>query len=315
MSTVAERPVRRLGARDVAIRGIEVFGIGIRVAVWEGSNGRPPLLIFNGIGAGLEMLAPFADEMSDTTVIAFDVPGAGESEVPPVPYRLWMLGVVAGRVLDQLDVDRVDVLGVSWGGAAAQQFAVQNPRRCRRLVLAATTAGMVMVPPRWSVLKAFMTPRRHNDPTYLREVAPMIYGGRAVDPDVLKGFGRTSKRGYLLQQLALYGWTSAPWLPLVRQPTLVLAGGDDRVVRVANLRIIAALLPDAQLHVLDDGHLFVISSATQTADLVGDFLGENDPDQRVEDPLEVEEVAQRPSRDPAQHTPGLRATGEGDTHE
>lgn len=271
-----EKPVRRLGRRDVDIRAVEVFGMSIRVAVWQGTSPRPPLLVFNGIGAGLEMLAPFADEMADTTVIGFDVPGAGESEVPPVPYRMWMLGVVVGRILDRLEVDRVDVLGVSWGGAAAQQFAVQNPRRCRRLVLAATTAGMVMLPPRWSVLKSFMTPRRHNDKDYLRKVAPTIYGGKAVDPGVLKGFGRTSRRGYLLQQLALYGWTSAPWLPLVRQPTLVLAGSDDRVIRVANLRLIAALLPDARMHVLDDGHLFVISSARETADLVGHFLAEGD---------------------------------------
>lgn len=265
-------PVRRLGARDVEIRVVDVLGLSIRVAVWRGERPQPPLLVFNGIGAGLEMLAPFADEMSGTTVIAFDVPGAGESEAPPVPYRLWMLGVVVGRVLDELEVDRVDVLGVSWGGAAAQQFALQNPHRCRRLVLAATTAGMVMLPPRWSVLKAFLTPRRHNDPAYLHQVAGRIYGGKAVEPGVLEGFGGTSRRGYLLQQMALWGWTSAPWLPLVRQPTLVLAGRDDRVVRPANLRLIAALLPDARLHVLDDGHLFIIASARETADLVGTFL-------------------------------------------
>ena len=276
---MTEKPVRRLGRRDVDISAVEVLGMSIRVAVWHGSDHRPPLLIFNGIGAGLEMVAPFADAMHDTTVIAFDVPGSGESDVPPLPYRMWMLGVVVGKLLDRLDgVDtrRIDVLGVSWGGAAAQQFAVQNPRRCRRLVLCATAAGMVMVPPKWSVLKSFMTPRRHNDKDYLRKVAPSIYGGKAVEPGVLEGFGRTSRRGYLLQQLALSGWTSAPWLPLVRQPTLVLAGGDDRVVRPANLRIIAALLPDARLHVLDDGHLFVISSAEETAALVTDFLA--DPD-------------------------------------
>ena len=51
-----------------------------------------------------------------------------------------------GRVLSKLGIGVVDVLGLSWGGALAQQFAFQNPRRCRRLVLVATGTGVLMVP-------------------------------------------------------------------------------------------------------------------------------------------------------------------------
>jgi pimeloyl-ACP methyl ester carboxylesterase len=83
-------------------------------------------------------------------------------------------------------------------------------------------------------------------------------------------------RGYLYQLLALAGWTSAWWLPTLRQPTLVLMGADDPIVPAVNGRILAGLIPNAQLEILPCGHLFVVSQAEQTARLVQDFLGRSD---------------------------------------
>ncbi|MGP0024918.1 MAG: alpha/beta fold hydrolase [Streptosporangiaceae bacterium] len=51
------------------------------------------------------------------------------------------------------------------------------------------------------------------------------------------------------------GWTSLPFLPLIRQPTLVLAGDDDPIIPLANAKILAALIPSARLHVYNGGHL------------------------------------------------------------
>jgi poly(3-hydroxyalkanoate) depolymerase len=266
-------PVRTFSARPMQIRQIDVYGATLRVAIWPGRRGRTPLLMFNGIGASLELLAPFADALGDIETIAFDVPGTGESSLPPLPYRMWMLSLLASKLLDKLGYARVDVLGVSWGGAVAQQFALQNPRRCRRLVLAATSQGFLMVPPKWSVLAKFVTPRRFNDPVFRRAIAGEIYGGKARErPNMIREFRRTSRRGYLMQQFALLGWTSAPWLPLLRQPTLVLAGNDDPVIPLVNARIMARLIRDSRLHVFDDGHLFLISDAAGAARVVRKFL-------------------------------------------
>ena len=74
-------------------------------------------------------------------------------------------------MLDTLGYGRVDMLGYSWGGALAQQFAFQNPRRCRRLVLAATATGALMVPARPAVLAKMLTPRRFVDRDYLASIA------------------------------------------------------------------------------------------------------------------------------------------------
>jgi pimeloyl-ACP methyl ester carboxylesterase len=88
-----------------------------------------------------------------------------------------------------------------------------------------------------------------------------------------------SRTGYLFQLLAGLGWTSLPALPLIRQPTLILAGNDDPLIPLANARIMHKLLPNASLHVFNDGHLGLITAADELGPLVSRFLtshgGEN----------------------------------------
>lgn len=276
----AARLVRETSKREMLLSQVEVFGKSIRVAVWPGDEAKTPLMLLNGIGASLELLVPFADALGNREIVAFDVPGSGESEATVLPYRMWMLSMLASGVLNKLGYGQVDVLGVSWGGAFAQQFALQNPRRCRRLILAATSQGILMVPPKLSVLAKFMTPKRFNDANYRKEIAGEIYGGKArTEKSGVEEFRKTSRRGYLYQQFALLGWTSVPWLPLLGQPTLVMAGNDDPVIPIANARILSTLIRDSQLHIFDDGHLFLISSADEAAKVVSEFLdsdGRND---------------------------------------
>jgi poly(3-hydroxyoctanoate) depolymerase len=266
-------PIHSLPTRPMRIRQVDVFGMTLRVAVWPGEAARPPLLLFNGIAASLELLTPFVDALGDIETIAFDAPGVGESLPSPIPYRLWMLSLVASRLLNKLGYEVVDALGVSWGGAFAQQFALQNPRRCRRLVLAATSQGFLMMPGKLSVLAKLFTPRRFNDPAYSDAIAGEIYGGKARhEPALIQAFRKTSNRGYLMQQLALLGWTSAPWLPLLPQPTLVMAGDDDPVVPLVNARLMARLIRNSRLYVFKDGHLFLISNSVEAGRVVRDFL-------------------------------------------
>ena len=265
--------------RSIRIRTFDINGQSLRVAVWPAMSTRTPLLLFNGIGVGFEALTPLANAMPDVETIAFDVPGAGESPLPAYPYRLWMLARLAGRLLDKLGYDQVDVLGVSWGGALAQQFALQNPRRCRRLVLAATISGPPMVPGRPSVLLKLLTPRRFTDRDYLAATGGELYGGAArTGADLMDKmaplYGRTSRLGYLYQQLAILGWSSAAWLPLLPQRTLIIAGSDDPIVPVINAQWMGLLIRHSRVHIVDDGHLFIISNASGVGQVIDQFLSE-----------------------------------------
>jgi poly(3-hydroxyalkanoate) depolymerase len=256
---------------------LEVGSRMLRVGVRRGDRSRPPLLVFNGIGANIELVAPFLAALEGPEAIAFDVPGVGGSPVPALPYRPWMLARLSARLLDQLGHERVDVLGVSWGGALAQQFAFQHAARCRRLILAATSPGALMVPGKLAVLLKMASPRRYKDPEYMSRIAGDIYGGALRrSPELAREHLRhvrwASDYGYFLQLLAAAGWSSLPWLRFLPQPTLVMYGNDDPLVPAANAKILAALIPDSRLVSVDDGHLFLVTSAAESARLIADFL-------------------------------------------
>jgi len=252
----------------------------LRVSVHRGEGSTPPLLLCNGIGASLEILEPFVVALDPRReVIRFDVPGVGGSPPPSGPYLLSTFSPALADLLDQLGHrGAVDVMGFSWGGGLAQQFAVQHRRRCRRLVLAATGTGSLMIPGRPKVLRRMITPRRHRDPEYARSIAGDIYGGTMrTHPErareILHGHTRIGpKRGYYYQLAAAAGWSSLPFLGLIRQPTLVIAGDDDPILPVINAKIMARFIPHAQLHVYHGGHLELVTEAEDLAPVIDAFL-------------------------------------------
>lgn len=256
---------------------IEVAGQTLRVGIQSGDGARTPLLLFNGIGGNIELVQPFVARLKGLETIVFDVPGVGGSPAPRLPYRPSTLTRLAAALLDQLGYAQVDVLGVSWGGALAQQFAFQQGVRCRRLVLAATSPGHLMVPGKLSALLKMATPRRYRDPEYMRRVAGSIYGGAfrsspTLAREHLHHVRWSSDYGYYLQLIAGFGWSSLPWLPFLGQPALVMMGTDDPIVPVINGRILAKLIPNARLVTIDDGHLFLLTSAAEAADRITEFL-------------------------------------------
>jgi len=251
----------------------------IRFAVRPGDPARAPLLFLNGLGANIELAEPFIDALAAPTVVTFDVPGVGGSPTPPAPYRPHSVAHLAAGLLDHLGYAHADVLGVSWGGAIAQQFALQHRARCRRLVLAATAPGALMVPGSPSVLVKMLTPRRFVDRRHAHRIAGDIYGGAfRTDPALvdrtLRHVRFSSRGGYYMQLCAAFGWTSLPWLAALPQPTLVMAGGDDPLIPMINARIMQWLIPDARLAIVDCGHLFLVTRAAESARIVDAFLTE-----------------------------------------
>jgi poly(3-hydroxyalkanoate) depolymerase len=278
--SLTDEPTAGNGAaplREIEVRQIVVGGQSLQVAIRYSSGQQPPLLLFNGIGANWELAKPFLEALTNTTAIVFDVPGVGGSPRPLLPYRPSTLARLAAALMAQLGYTEIDVAGVSWGGGIAQQFAHQYPKLCRRLVLAATAPGFTMVPASPSVLWKMATPRRYTDKDYMKRIAADIYGGAfRHDPSLIGGHTAAMhgprNLGYLYQLLAMSGWTSLPWLWSLPQPTLVLMGRDDPLVLPINGHILAGLIPNAELRMIDDGHLFIVTRPVETAAVIEAFL-------------------------------------------
>ena len=270
--------LRRAGPPE-RMRILTIGGRAIRVAVREGTPSRPPLLLCNGIGVSLELFQPFVDALDpQRPVIRFDIPGIGGSPAPVIPYHLATLPSLLAGLLDQLGYQQADVLGISWGGGLAQQFALSRPDRVRRLVLVATGPGSLMVPGNPRVLLRMLTPRRHRDPGYAARIAGELYGGSVrEDPimarDLLHATTRLGPaRGYFYQLISSLGWTSLPRLPRLRPPTLILAGDDDPIIPLVNARIMHRLIPRSKLHVYHGGHLELATDSERLAAAVQAFL-------------------------------------------
>lgn len=270
------------------IRYLDVEEVRLRISLR--GRGRP-LLVITGLGASLDLAEPFERELvaHDLQVVRFDAPGVGRSTPYRRPRRMPGYARTIERMVRDLDLAQVDVLGVSLGGAAAQQLAWQAPGLVRRLVLAATGPGMGGVPGSPRVLVHLATPRRYLDRDYFARVAGKIYGGEARRaPGLLLAHDRNrfgappSVLGYAGQLYAMAGWTSVPYLPRLPHRTLVLAGDDDPIVPMVNGRMLATLIPRGELRVVPGGgHLFVLERPAEIAGIVAEFL--HQPDGRERD--------------------------------
>lgn len=279
------------GTENTALKkaGIEVTheklcGLRIRAARRQvADDTRPPLLIFGGFGANLELQLPFMQALRDVRSIIFDLPGVGGSSRSLLPMSFRDLAELSAKLIRHFGFEVIDTLGMSWGGALAQEFAYRHPECCRRLVLVATCAGNWIMPARVSVLLKLANPRRYWDPDYLKSIAGEIYGGRLQDdPQLVDEYIRLlrplrSPLDYFWQLYASTGWSSLHWLRQLRQPTLILAGTCDPILPLQNAKLLHEHITHSHLVELDDGHLLLFTSRDEAASLIRRFLALDNP--------------------------------------
>lgn len=253
----------------------------LRTAIWtgvdKGDGKRTPLLFFNGIGANLEIAQAFADSFTGRDIITFDMPGVGGSPDPKIPYRPWWVAKAARQILEDNGYHEVDVLGVSWGGGPAQQFAHQCKDMTKRLVLCATTTGVTMIPGKAQALSKMISPKRYIDRDFLAKNFETLYGDAAEDGVGEFSINMTppSIKGYLYQLMAMAGWSSLPFIRRIKAPSLIMMGEADHIVPPSNGHILDFFLPHSRLFMFKDaGHLFLLTRRSQSIKTIREFFGE-----------------------------------------
>lgn len=246
---------------------LTVNGLQLHVSV-RGQGA--PLLLLNGLGGLMPTFDPLRDELADYTTLTLDVPGVGQSQAPRWPLRLPGHAEVIAGMLTQLGLEQVDVFGVSWGGALAQEFALRYPARVRRLILAATSAGPAMWVKPGDVLDFLghgSNVKGQPEKGSRNSLKALLHFG------VAKGMLTANPGAYYYQLAALAGWTSLLRLHRLRQPTLILAGDRDTLVQPYNARILRRAIKGAEVRVMEnEGHFFVVTRARETAEVVRAFL-------------------------------------------
>jgi pimeloyl-ACP methyl ester carboxylesterase len=225
------------------------YGLTLRVARWHEGAAGTPLVFLNGIGADIAAAAPLLARISGREVWTLDMPGVGGSPDALMPYGAPTMAATVMEIADRLGHPIIDLAGFSWGGALAQQIAVQFPGRVRRLILMATTPAVA---------------------------APGIGWAALLDDDMLASGLRlpvATPLGIAYQAAAMAGWTSAPMLPSLKaMPTLILMGERDGVVPACHGQTIADLIDGAVLEVVPGSHLFPFTHAAAVAARITAFL-------------------------------------------
>jgi pimeloyl-ACP methyl ester carboxylesterase len=247
----------------------------------EGDDGAPTLLLIRGLARSARYWGEVARIFArDHRVVVFDNRGVGHSDATLPPYSTSLMADDAAAVLDALNIERAHVFGMSLGGMIAQMVALRHANRVDRLVLGCTTPGGRRAESSSMKVLARMVRSGMLPPAAgVRRVAPLLLSRETIEQrsEVLDEWieiassERKSRRGLFGQLLA--GARHDADVGGIRARTLVLTGDADRLIPPENSRLLAELIPNSELVMLEGvGHDFTSDRPEQSADVVGAFL-------------------------------------------
>jgi pimeloyl-ACP methyl ester carboxylesterase len=232
------------------------------------SGSGPRVLFLNGSGATLQSAALLIDALAkECEVLAHDQRGLGLTSVPEGPYSMQQYAQDAAALLDHVGWSSCAVIGMSFGGMVAQEFAVRYPHRVERLALLCTSAGgdagssyplhelARLSPAERADAIITLTDTRFTDAWLSSHPADAeLIRMRAETAAVPKS--EETIKGERLQLAARIKHDVADRLHLITAPTLVAAGKFDGIAPLANSEEIVARIPDATLVTYQGGHIF-----------------------------------------------------------
>ena len=230
-----------------------------------------PIVLLEGMGGSLPGWGRHLQELArDLRVAAYDFRGNGRSETPSGPILMSTLVEDTLGLLDHLGIEAAHLYGQSLGGMVAQELALSHPDRVRSLILAATHPG-----PRRAVPIRAKTPKERPWESLFSE------GFLRSDPRSVEEHQRAARMDPQPEAARRRQWEAVqafdPWdrLPLLRAPTLVLHGTEDRTIDVGNARLLAGRIPGARLALLEGaGHVYHWERPEESARLIVAFVRE-----------------------------------------
>jgi 3-oxoadipate enol-lactonase len=255
---------------------------GINLNYVEAGQGDPLLLIMGFGGDHLAWAFQTPVFAKHYRVIAFDNRGAGQSDVPDVPYSARMMADDAVGLLDALGIERAHVLGVSMGGMIAQEVALHHPRRVRSLQLHCTMARpdryMHTLIEGWRTVRAKATVEEWMRIVSLWLFSPVTFAERPefVEAIIQTGIANPhpfTLTGFLRQGDAVRSHDTLDRLGTLAAPTLVSVADDDILVPPRFARELAAAIPHATLTTIPRaGHCYFWERADLFNGMCLDFL-------------------------------------------
>jgi pimeloyl-ACP methyl ester carboxylesterase len=245
-----------------------------------------PLILIPGFASGAWSWFRQVEDLSKNfQVITFDPRGIGGSKAGERDLQnLSMQSFVADirQILDQLEIAKAHVLGASFGGFVAQEFALEFPKLVDKLILACTTAGGANhVKPDIEILRSFAPdatlPIGEKIRKFIRPAFTEEFNNKNLDEVEkvcqLREQNEVAETIYLAQLQSAFSLDTEGKLGTIENETLIITGDKDKVVPMQNSVNLAAKIPNAQLKIIENGsHMFFIENAPEFNQTVRDFL-------------------------------------------
>ena len=245
-----------------------------------------PLVLIPGFAAGAWIWSKHVEPLATKfKVVTFDPRGIGQSSYDSEPLTMRVLADDTAALLNRLGIEQAHILGVSFGGFVAQEFALAYPDTTRTLSLCCTSfGGPNHVSPSMEVLTAVLSTNGYNtDERIRRNLLP------AFSPDFVRKHpeeveevirlrlaNAVAEEAYRAQLKAGIGFDAESRVAGIKAPTLVLSGDADAIVPVQNSRNLAQQIPGAQLRLVEGGsHLFFIEQPDEFNRNLVEFLTQN----------------------------------------
>ena len=230
------------------------------------------LVLLHGFAADKDNWLRFSRPLTqDYRVIALDLPGFGDSDLPPGSYDVGTQAERLADILDELGVQQAHVLGNSMGGQIAALFAARYPERVRSLALFAN-AGIES--PHKSELYQLLTSGSPNplvvkQPQDFDKLLRFVFVEPPYLPESLKRYLGERAMAVTSEKRS----TLAPELPKIQAPTLLLWGRQDRVLDVSSIEVMQPLLNKPNVVIMDNvGHAPMLERPEESALLYRGFL-------------------------------------------
>lgn len=255
-----------------------------------GTGGGLPVMLIHGSGPGVSAWANWRQAIPalarDRRVIAPDMVGFGYTDRPAgIQYSMDTWVRQGLDLLDALGLEKVHLVGNSFGGALAMALAIRAPERVQRLVLMGSvgvpfpiTEGLDAV---WGYEASFENMRRIMDYfAWSRDLVNDELAKLRYEASIRPGFQESFSAMFPApRQRWVDAMTSAEAdIRTLPHETLIIHGREDKVIPLSNSLTLADWIPNAQLHVFGHcGHWTQIEHSARFNRLVGDFLAEADP--------------------------------------
>lgn len=250
---------------------------------YQGQGQGTPLILIHGLNSDVSGWVFVVPEFSKCyRTIAIDVRGHGESGKPDIPYSIKMFSNDLYNFCQKLRIFKFHILGLSMGGAIAQQFALQHPEMIRSLILVSTFSYIDEY-----LKEAFLKLRRSLDtggyPAFFDEVVKLAFTPKYIRENPESIATLKEKRIKINSPVAIARATEAclnfnlkDEISKINLPTLILSGREDVFTPLHLAEQIHKSIKGSEWKIIDEvGHNLYIEKPKEMVEAVLEFLKRN----------------------------------------